>query len=187
MTSLRGILGQSWNSEISAILPCEIWFFSEFQLWPNIPLKLVIFPFWKNYKILKKSSVTWSWRDKGVASSLEWQAYFCQCHFTPYRPKGTKHFDGECTMLKLFPVNLAKVKLFLTRRSHIASKSCIKQNISAWWFCRNVLLCVDELWVLLQGFSMTSLLSHTLAYSIRHSFRHKISNYTIKKFLRLEF
>ena len=44
MTSFIGILGQSWNSEISAILPYEIWFFSEFQLWPKLLLNLVIFP-----------------------------------------------------------------------------------------------------------------------------------------------
>ena len=51
ITSFRGILGQSWNSEISAILPYEIGFFSEFQLWPKIALKLFIFPLWKNYEI----------------------------------------------------------------------------------------------------------------------------------------
>ena len=80
---------------------------------------------------------------------------------------------------------MARVKLFLTRRCHIASKSCIKQNISAWWFCRNVLLCVDELWVLLQGFSMTSLLSHTLAHSTRHDIPSQWSKWP--KFVSLHY
>ena len=69
MTNFRGILGQSWNSEISAILPYEI---LEFNFDKN-PLKLSIM---KNYEILKKSSVTRSQKDKGVASSWEWHAYF---------------------------------------------------------------------------------------------------------------
>ena len=33
MTSFRATLGQSWNSEILAILPYEIGFFSEFQIY----------------------------------------------------------------------------------------------------------------------------------------------------------
>ena len=40
LTNFRGILSQSWNSEVSAILPYG---FSEFQLWLKIPMKLVIF------------------------------------------------------------------------------------------------------------------------------------------------
>ena len=54
MTSFRGILGQSWNSEISAILPNEILEF-------NFDLKilwnyLVIFPVMKKLRDLKKVS-----------------------------------------------------------------------------------------------------------------------------------
>ena len=45
------VSGQIWNSKISAILPNEIWFFKEFQFWPKISLKLVIFPLWKNCEI----------------------------------------------------------------------------------------------------------------------------------------
>ena len=71
MTSFRGILGQSWNSEMSAILPYEILDFN-FDL--KNPLKLVIFPLWKHCEIQKKSSVTWSQIDKGMASSWKWHA-----------------------------------------------------------------------------------------------------------------
>ena len=56
MTNFRGILGQSWNSEISAILPYEILEFN----WLKIPLKLVIFQFMKK-----------SWDLKRVFSNLE--------------------------------------------------------------------------------------------------------------------
>ena len=57
--SFREILGQS-NFTLYKIS----------SFWPKISLKLVIFPFWK------KSSITWSQKDKGVASSWEWHPYF---------------------------------------------------------------------------------------------------------------
>ena len=53
-----------------------------FQLWPKILLKLVIFPLWKNYEILKMNSVTWSWKDKGRASSWKSHALFSWGYFT---------------------------------------------------------------------------------------------------------
>ena len=56
--------------------------FSNFTLWnftvqllPKSPLKLGIFPFWKNFE-KKKSSAPWSWKGKGVASSWKWHASF---------------------------------------------------------------------------------------------------------------
>ena len=49
---------------------------SEFQLWPKIPLQLVIFPLWNIFEIYKKSLLTWSQKYKGVVSSWEWHAYF---------------------------------------------------------------------------------------------------------------
>ena len=74
MTSFSKILGQSSKSSISAILPFNF----------DLKFKLVIFPLWKNYEILGKSSVTWNWKDKGVASSCESHAHFCWVHFTMY-------------------------------------------------------------------------------------------------------
>ena len=38
----------------------------------------------KKYEIQKSSSVTWSWKDKGVASSWESHAHFSLVHFTMY-------------------------------------------------------------------------------------------------------
>ena len=79
MTSFSKILGQSWKSSISAILPYEILPFNF-----DLKFKKVIFPLWQNYEILGKSSVTWYWKDKGVASSCESHAHFCWVHFTMY-------------------------------------------------------------------------------------------------------
>ena len=58
-----------------------LWNF-KFQLWPKIPLKLVIHE--KILRFKKKSSLIWSQKDKGVASSCEWHAHFSWVHFTMY-------------------------------------------------------------------------------------------------------
>ena len=55
MTSFRAILCQDWNwkkNQISYIKIAEI---SEFQLWPKIPLKLVIFFYYEKIMRFKKS------------------------------------------------------------------------------------------------------------------------------------
>ena len=51
MASFKGILGQIWNFEKSQISQGKIGEIKDFQLWPKIPLKLAIFPLWKNYQI----------------------------------------------------------------------------------------------------------------------------------------
>ncbi len=61
------------NSEISAILPYEIQSF-------NFELKFLWNWSFFHYELkvldLKKSSVTWRQKGKGVASLWEWHAYF---------------------------------------------------------------------------------------------------------------
>ena len=80
----------------------KLWNF-KFQLWPKIPLKLVIFSLCKNYEIKKKSSVTWSQKDKGVASSWEWHAYFS--YIGPFYYIQTNFlyfFAHDCNRLLIF-------------------------------------------------------------------------------------
>ena len=99
MTSFRGILGQSWNSEVSAILPYEIlpfnfdfkfcwnWSFFHYELWD-----------------LKKSSVTWSWKDKGVASSWKSHAHFSWGQFTNPPYLHCHPFDADSLKVVKYPM-----------------------------------------------------------------------------------
>ena len=55
---------------------------SELQLGLKIFLKQFISSLLKNYEIQNWLSATWSWKDKGVAPSWEWQAYFSWYNFS---------------------------------------------------------------------------------------------------------
>ena len=64
-------IGQSWNFEFHKVKLLKFQRFN-FDLWKN---DLWSFFHYKQI-FLKKSSVSWSKKDKGVASSWEWHAYF---------------------------------------------------------------------------------------------------------------
>ena len=83
ITNFRGILGQSWNSEIHKVklLKLQNFNFDLKFLW-----NLSVFHYEPKILDLKKYSVTRRQKHKGVASSWEWHAYFSLGHFTPYRP-----------------------------------------------------------------------------------------------------
>ena len=68
-------------------------------------LKLVIFIIWKNYEISKKSSVTWSWKDKGVASSWESHAHFSWVNFTRYLAIYANWYEHHCSTLEVLCVD----------------------------------------------------------------------------------
>ena len=65
----------------------------------------------------KKSSVTWSQKDNGVAWSCEWHAYFSWGQFTPYRPI-------SCTFLR---TTLHGIYIFENRRN------CGERSLLSWY------------------------------------------------------
>ena len=76
MTSFRNILGQIETLKKVKFHIGKIAEIQDFQIWPKIYLELVIFSFWKSYQTIRKSSAPFSQKDKSMASSWEWHAYF---------------------------------------------------------------------------------------------------------------